>query len=558
MPRGVRYSEEELAAIAAKYDSLKEFRVKEPNVYRTICYHGLAEKLCGHMERKDVKYTDEDLAEIAARYDNPKTFKKEQPSALVTIRNRGLYEKLCGHMKYIRKPKYSDKELIDTVANYDNIKEFVKKERGVYHAICDRGLLDKLCGHMKRLNQNKRVANEELAAIASKYDDLRLFREKEVQAYRHICERGLHHLCDHMKRGVIYHSEEELAEVAARYNVMAEFRKENPKVYDMIRSRGLLEKLCGHMKKCGYGRKIGEVYRAPYTDEELFEITRKYDAIGDFKKKEAGAYGVIRNKGLIDKFCGHMSRKIRHVTDAELEELALQYDNMKDFRTEQPRAFDRMCKRGLVEKFCEHMKREVNRYTEEELAAAAAKYDNFNDFFQSEPWAYKSIRNRGLLDKLCGHFKRSGSLVRRKIYVFTFSDGYAYVGLSLNPNKRFLQHTKHGTRPTAVYRHIQESKAEYKFAILTDWLNVDAASKMEDYYIKQYTAEGWKMLNKSRAGGLGSGMKKIYSDKFIKSEVSKYEYLRDFRKGSPRLYGYLKRNNLIEKHCSQLKRLDKK
>ena len=558
MPRGVRYSEEDLAAVAAKYDDLKDFRAKEPNVYRTICYHGLAEKLCGHMERKDVKYTDEDLAAIAARYDNPKTFKEEQPSVLVTIRNRGLYKKLCGHMKYIRKPKYSDEELAAAASHYDNIKDFKEKDSGAYHAISDRGLLDKLCGHMKRLNQNKRVTDEDLAAIASKYDDLRLFRKKERQAYRHISERGLHHLCSHMKRGVVYHSEEELAEVAARYDVMAEFRKENPHVYDMIQNRGLLEKLCGHMKRCEWGSKIGEVHRESYTDEELFEITRKYDAIGDFKKKEPGIYSVIRNKGLLDKFCGHMSRKIRHLTDSELEELALQYDNMKDFRTEHPHAYDRMCKRGLVEKFCGHMEREVNRYTEDELAAAAAKYDNFNDFFQSEPWAYKSIRNRGLLDKLCGHFKRSGSLVRRKIYVFTFSDGYAYVGLSLNPKKRFLQHTNHGKRPTAVYRHIQETKAEYEFAVLTDWLEVDAASKMEDYYIKQYTAEGWKMLNKSRAGGLGSGMKKVYSDKFIKNEVSKYEYLRDFRKGSSRLYGYLRHNHLIEKYCSQLKRMNKK
>lgn len=558
MPRGVKYSEEDLAAVAAKYDSLKEFRMKEPNIYRTICYHGLMDKLCGHMIRKDIKYTDEDLAAIAARYDNPRDFKREQPSVLVTIRTRGLYDRLCGHMKYIRKPQYSNEELEAAAAKYDNIKEFIEKDKGAYHAICDRGLLDKLCSHMKRMNNNKRVTDEDLAAVVLKYDDLRVFRKKEKAAYKHISERGLHHLYAHMKRGVIYHSDDELAAVAAKYNVLAEFRRKEPNFYDMIRRRGLIDKLCSHMKRCDWGSKVGDIHRSPYTDEELFEIANKYDSINEFKKKESCIYSVIRNRGLLDKFCSHMTRKIHYMSEKELQELALQYSNMKDFRTEHPRAFDRMCKRGLVGKLCAHMEREVNRYTDEELAAAAAKYDNFNDFHKNEMWAYRAIQSRGLIDKMCGHFKRSGSLVRRKIYVFTFSDGYAYVGLSLNPQKRFLQHTRQGKRPTAVYRHIQKTKAEYKFAVLTDWLDVDAASKMEDFYIKQHISEGWKMLNKARAGGLGGGMKKIYSDKLIKNEVSKYEYLRDFRKGSSRLYGYLKNNHLIEKYCSQLKRLDKK
>lgn len=510
------------------------------------------------MERCDIKYTDEDLAKIAAKYDNPKEFKKEQPSALVTIRNRGMYDKLCAHMKFVRKPKYSNEELAAAAARYDNIKEFIKKERGIYHAICYRGLLEELCRHMKRLNQYKRVTNEELTIITSKYDDLRVFRKKERRAYRLICERGLHNLCAHMKRGVVYHSEEELAAVALKYNVMADFRRENPNIYDMIQSRGLLEKLCGHMKRCEWGSKVGDVCRKPYTDEELFEIANRYNSISDFKKEESGAYNAIRHRGLLDKFCAHMDRKIQYLSDEELAAIVKRYDSMNEFRNKEPGAYGRILKRRLLDKLCAHMDRDVNRYTEEELAAVAAKYDNFNDFHNNELWAYRAIQNRGLLDKLCGHFKRRGSLVRRKIYVFTFSDGYAYVGLSLNPEKRYLQHTKRGKHPSAVYKHIQKTGAEYKFSVLTDWLDIDSASKMEDFYIKQYAAEGWKMLNKSRAGALGGQMSKLYRDKAIKTEVAKYEYLRDFRINSSRLYKFLIRNHLLDKYCSHLKRLDKK
>lgn len=317
-----------------------------------------------------------------------------------------------------------------------------------------------------------------------------------------------------------------------------------------------MEKLCGHMKRGKGGSKIGYVPRPPYTYEELADISKRYDSVYDFKMGNPSAYAVIIRKGLLDELCGHMTRREKFWTDEELAEVALKYDSIKEFSKKESAAYDRILKRGLLEKLCSHMKREVNRYSEEELAAVAAKYTTYKELIEKDLWAYKAMRNRGLLDKLCGHLKRMGSLTKRKVYVFTFSTGCAYVGLSLNPEKRYLQHIARSKHPTAVYRHIKETDATYEFKILTDWLDVDTAGKAEDNYIKQYAADGWNMLNKDRGGALGGGMSKIYTDKRIREEVAKYEYLRDFRKKSPRLYRFILRNHLYDMYCSHLKRMD--
>ncbi len=58
------YTEEELEAIAAKYDVLKDFRMKEKPVYKAILRRNLLKEICGHMKRGYEDYTDQDLSLI--------------------------------------------------------------------------------------------------------------------------------------------------------------------------------------------------------------------------------------------------------------------------------------------------------------------------------------------------------------------------------------------------------------------------------------------------------------------------------------------------------------
>lgn len=290
------------------------------------------------------------------------------------------------------------------------------------------------------------------------------------------------------------------------------------------------------------------------TDEELAAIASQYDSYKEFCHKEESTYHIIMQRGLRDKLCAHMKRDhFSRGTDEELATVAAKYDNLVLFKKEQPQVYSVIHQRGLYHKLTAHMKRgKKGRYSDEELARIAAGFSSMKEFYTNKKGAFLAICRRGLIEKLCGHMERLGSAFRRKIYVFTFSDGYAYVGLAKNPQVRRREHLSGHSKSSPILPHIKETGATYEFSVLTDWLDKDIAGKVEDDYIKQYAADGWKMLNRARGGALGS-LVALYTDRNIKKEVSKYEYFEDFRKGSPGFYRYIRINHLQQQYISHLK-----
>ncbi len=431
--------------------------------------------------------------------------------------------------------------------NYDSIGEFREKENATYQLIARRGLLKELTRHMKRESRLP-ISNEELAAIASKYDVLREFREKDTVMYTIIHKRGLfNELCGHMKREVPKgRSDKELADIASRYTIAKEFREKEPSVYAAIVDRGLTEKLCGHMQY--------EV-RKDMSDEMLAEIASRYDTLKDFRKCDGSAYTLIIRRGLYDKLCGHMEREVNYYTEEELAERAKKFKHRIDFYNQDRKAYDSAHARGLLDKICAHMERlvkPVGYWTKERCQKEAKKYKTKEEFRKGNKSAHGAAQKNGWLDEICSHMEAQGNWFNRKIYAFTFSDGYAYIGLTQDPEDRYKQHTSPQERNTPVYKHLQKTGSTFEYKLLTDWLPKVEAAKVEDEYIRKYKADGWKMLNRMKGGGLG-GTTKVYTDERIKREVAKYEYVDDFMKGSPGYYKYIHRHHLMDKYCSDLK-----
>lgn len=115
------------------------------------------------------------------------------------------------------------------------------------------------------------------------------------------------------KKGEYKYNYEELAEIASRYDDSSEFRKKEMSAYNLMSKLGLTKKLCANMK-----RKV-----IPYADDELAAIAKDYDDLTLFKKERKNIYAAIVRRGKIDELCGHMKRHMRpDYTDEELGELA--------------------------------------------------------------------------------------------------------------------------------------------------------------------------------------------------------------------------------------------
>ena len=390
-----------------------------------------------------------------------------------------------------RKP-YTEEELVEIVSRYDSLTEFRKKERSVYWVIQKRGMIDKLCGHMKRSHRN-RWTDEDLAEVASRYDTLKEFADKEKSAYATICKRGLgDKMFAHMKLGHARRSsKEKLAAIAVKYDNLAEFVEKEYKTYAVMSKRGYVDELCAHMKRG---------HRGSFSDEELSEIALRYETLQDFKKNDYSALVTIRSRGLFDKLCGHL--EFGH----------------------------------------------ARRRSDEELAEIASHYDNVKEFLEKEKNIYTVISERGLLKKLCGHMKHAANLTKRKIYAFTFSDGYAYIGLTQDVERRYSEHMTGKRKKTPVHNHIRKTGATFEFAVLTDWLDVDVAGKIEDDYIKQYAAEGWKMMNRTGGGSLGGPHGRFYRcivDKHL-SNIAACSTRSELSHKYPTTYRWLVKNRRLD------------
>ena len=96
----------------------------------------------------------------------------------------------------------------------------------------------------------------------------------------------------------------------------------------------------------------------------------------------------------------------------------------------------------------------------------------------------------------------------RAVYVFEFSNGTAYVGLSYNIQRRYRSHVTEGNSP--VYNYIRtRPNIKFQFRQLSEYISPDAAAKLEIETIRDYRTKGWSMLNTLDGGGLGAGKRVV-------------------------------------------------
>lgn len=188
-----------------------------------------------------------------------------------------------------------------------------------------------------------------------------------------------------------------------------------------------------------------------------------------------------------------------------------------------------------------------NYWSKEKCHEEALKYETRSQFYINSKGAYlKASRNKWLND-ICSHMQIQGSLYKRLIYVYEFSDNYAYIGLTFNLNRRNKHHLSN--KNSQVFKHIQKTQLIPILKTLTHFLDVEEAQKMEEYYVNYYKENNWNILNKSKTGAIG-GCKKIkwtYENCLL--EASKYSSRKQFKENSSGAYDACLNNKWLNEVC---------
>ena len=190
------------------------------------------------------------------------------------------------------------------------------------------------------------------------------------------------------------------------------------------------------------------------------------------------------------------------------------------------------------------------RWDYDKCKKESIKYKTKTEFQKTSHGAYEFSRRNGFLEEICSHMEITGNKYFRCIYVFEFSNNYAYVGLTYNLSIRKNEHLNDNN--CIIFKHIQNTDSSYKIKQLTDYVDVKIAKKLEGEYFEKYKNDGWIMLNKLNYLGILGGNEIIWSKEKCRKIAIKYKYKKDFREKNPSAYIISWRKKWLDDICSHM------
>lgn len=187
-------------------------------------------------------------------------------------------------------------------------------------------------------------------------------------------------------------------------------------------------------------------------------------------------------------------------------------------------------------------------WTKEHCQEEALKYKTRLGFQRGSgsSWAYRVALENDWIDDVCAHMETCGNKYKRCIYVYEFSDNFAYIGLTYNLENRSKIHLKKGP----VYRHLKIN-SNYNLKKLTDYIDVNKAKVLEGKFLNKYKKEGWNILNKFKTGGIGN--KKLYWNKEnCQKEALKYRSRKEFQIKCSSAYNSSRNHKWLDEVCSHM------
>jgi len=283
------------------------------------------------------------------------------------------------------------------------------------------------------------------------------------------------------------------------------------------------------------------VPRGYWNPETLKQEAEKYETEGEFIQKSNSAYQTARRMGILDYVLQNLKPTERKKYKKEdIIKLAKKFNKKNDFKKAYPLLYNVARKHGWWDEASSHMVDAYLKWNKEDVHKEALKYKYPSEFEKNSSKAYGAAAYNGWLDDVTSHMEKLGSLKKRMVYAYEFPDNFVYVGLTYHKDKRHDTHMKSGP----VHRHMQETGLTPVRIEVSDYIDAQEASRLEQSTEKKYRDEGWNILNQAKPGVLG-GSTPIWTPETVRAEASKYETLADFRKHSPKAFGAAQRNGWV-------------
>lgn len=283
-----------------------------------------------------------------------------------------------------------------------------------------------------------------------------------------------------------------------------------------------------------------------WTKEKCHEEALKYTTRMNFKRGSSGVYEIARKNKWLNEICSHISKN-RYWTKEKCQKESLVYKTKREFRKYSSNAYNAAYLHKWLDEICSHM---IDKHwTKEKCWNESLKYNTRIEFSIKSRAAYAAAVRHGWLNEICLHMAKLGNRMFRCIYVYEFSDNYAYIGLTYNLQKRNISRRLQNN--DAVTKHIHKTNLEPKLKQLCDYVPINEASLLENEYIEIYRKNNWNILNIAKGGAVGSATR-IWTKEKCHEEALKYNNRTDFYNNSNRAHIAACRYGWLNDICSHM------
>jgi hypothetical protein len=363
-------------------------------------------------------------------------------------------------------------------------------------------------------------SKEKVQSIANQYEYLDQFRKEEPKAFRAARKRGwFDEVTKNLKRKNKQWSKEEVLNLASKYELMSDFKKDNLNAYQAATHNGWLPELSNYLK----------IIPKDWDKDLIINTAKKYEHMNDFKQNHPKEYVRARTLKILPIIRDFMKPQLINWTFDMVKDRAINYTKLDDFRNNEKKAYSAAITKGWIDDI-KKMFTDYNILWTKDMAIDLAKrYNNRNEFRLNHPKAYKAVITNKWGDEAFKDMQYLGNMYSRAVYSFEFPDKTAYVGLTLNIDKRKIQHIhKTSNSPVAKYRNLTGQEPIFKI-ISNGYVESSEAQNIENCTINDYKLRGWKVLNKAKAGGLGC-VRIIWTKEKVLSILPQYNSYLDFKK----------------------------
>lgn len=280
--------------------------------------------------------------------------------------------------------------------------------------------------------------------------------------------------------------------------------------------------------------------------ENCYNEAKKYKSLKEFSNHCDPAYRVALRKGWLDDYDWFIS-KIKWNYQTCMEE-SKKYSTRSEFASKCSGAYHVACKNKWIDEYTwllsdgRQLRYKTSKWNYESCYEEARRFKTRGEFARLSGSAYKSARKHKWLDDYTWLKDERLDLVEGKIdlvYSYEFVEENAvYIGRTLikRRKERDKQHLFIMDSVSTFAKELDVPVPEMK--ILEEGLTLEEGVQKEAWWIEKYRIDGWRILNKAKAGSIGLiGKGKTRYTKELCTELSKDCIVRaEFKAKYPQAY----------------------